>query len=78
MRLMPLVIVRVLFQVHDPAGTVTVSPGEAAVIAAETSAYEQLAASMVAAEEILGKNKTAKIIPRKIIVLFFGNLVIET
>jgi hypothetical protein len=46
---MPLVIVSVLFHTALPGGTITVSPGPAAATAADTSAYEQLAALIVAA-----------------------------
>jgi hypothetical protein len=43
-KLIPLVMAKLLFQVHEPAGTKTVSPDEAALIALDTSAREQLAA----------------------------------
>jgi hypothetical protein len=41
------VIVRELDQAQLPAGTFTVSPAEAEEIAADTSAYEQLAALII-------------------------------
>jgi len=49
MRIMPLVIERVVSQVHDPAGTNTVSPGDAVLIIADTSVREQEAAMCVLA-----------------------------
>jgi hypothetical protein len=57
----PLVIMRGVFHVQFPAGTVTVSPEEAAVTAAPTSEREHVAAAWVSANNPLGRSNTKAI-----------------
>src|SRR5688572_30029259 len=63
-----LLIVRVVPQVHVPAGMTTVSPSAAALTAAPTSARLQLAAFLVAASALTAASSpTATMKPRTLI-----------